>query len=913
MHPAHSIRAASATILAAFVLTLGAADLFAGDADPGPAHGADDPAAGGGVSPGGGASLTGPAARDSVLREYRVERIRDESPRVDGRPDDDVWEEASFTSGLVQREPSEGRPASGETRVALRYDDENLYLLARMRRDPADGLRRQMTRRDEPGTSARLYLHLDPERDRRTARVFGVTAAGVRLDYTLSSDENDEGDRDYTYDPVWDAEVRVDSAEWTVEARIPFSELRLSGEPRSAWGLQLQRVLPSRNEEDHWQLVPRTREGWISRFGRLTGIDAIDRSRTAEVRPYVATRGETLGDLSSGNPLRSNPSTQLRAGGDLTAGLGSGLTLDATINPDFGQVEADPARVNLSAYELFFQEHRPFFTEGSRYLHGDGPDYFYSRRIGAPPHGRARDRYVDAPSNTTIMGAGKLTGRVDGDLSVGGLAAVTQEERARATDSVGGEVRSVPVEPRTAYGVGRVEEQLPGGSSVGLSLTGVRRDIEPGGALAGDLPRSSVAGGGDWNLLFGDGRYQLRGFGGMSHVAGSSDAMLDLQRSSARYFQRQGADHVAVDSSRTSLTGWSAGLGLRKRSGQHWLWNVDAQASSPGFAINDLGRLRRTDDLSTGGALTYRETDPGPLFRSWRVELNTNSGWNFGGARRFTGISPRVRVEWPNFMRSNLFLFRQFGGTDDRLSRGGPPVAGTDAWGARLGWRTNPSSPDQLDGFLFYRTEELGGWSATMSGGASVRPSPDLRLEFSPRLTLSEDPRQYVTTLPGGPEATGGRRYVFARIDRTTLAGEARLDYAFDPDLSLEVYAQPFAASGDYHDFGELARPGAKRLRRYGEGDSRVVEREDGTLRVEQGGDRFTVPEPDFNLFSFRSTAVLRWQWRPGSTLYLAWQQDRSERRRIGTRIGAGGWLEPFDAAAGNHAVTAKMTYWLQL
>lgn len=900
-HPISRIGAKTATLLAALLAAFGAGGLDARE----PSGGAPAPTGSDAGSP-------VPTPGDTALRSYAIEPVEGTSPRVDGRLDDAAWTEASFTSGFVQQEPTEGRPASGETRVALRYDEENLYLMARMRLDSSDGIRRQTTRRDEAGTSARLYLHLDPELDRRTARVFGVTAAGVRLDYALSSDQNEAHDRDYTYDPVWDAEVRVDSTAWTVEARIPFSELRLSGRARSTWGLQLQRILPSRNEEDHWQLVPRTRDGWISRFGRLTGIRGIDRSRTAEFRPYVATRGELRGRLSSDNPLRSNPATRLRAGGDLTAGIGSGLTLDATVNPDFGQVEADPARVNLSAYELFFQEHRPFFTEGSQYLHGDGPDYFYSRRIGAPPHGRARARYVEAPGNTTILSAGKLTGRVDGDLSVGALAAVTQEERARATDSIGGEVRSVTVEPRTAYGVGRVEEQLAGGSSAGLTVTGVQRDMEPGSALAGDLPRTAVAGGGDWNLLFGDGRYQLRGFGGMSHVRGTDDAILDLQRSSVRYFQRQGADHVEVDSSRTSLTGWTAGLDLRKRSGEHWLWNVDAEASSPGFAINELGRLRRTDALSTGGGLTYRETDPGPLFRSWRVEMRTHHDWNFGGARQFSAVSPTASVEWPNFMRTSLFLFRQFGGTDERLTRGGPPVEGTDAWGGRLGWRTNPRSPNQLDGYLYYRREELGGWSGTVSGGASVRPSPDLRLELSPRLTLSEEPRQYVTTLPDGPEATGGRRYVFSRIDRTTLSGELRVDYAFSPDLSLELFAQPFAASGDYYEFGELARPGDRRLRRYGEGDSRIVGREDGTLRVEQGGKRFTVPEPDFNLFSFRSTAVLRWQWRPGSTVYLAWQQDRRERRGIGTAVGPQGWLEPFDAT-GNQAVTAKMTYWLQL
>ncbi|MFB6240047.1 MAG: DUF5916 domain-containing protein, partial [Gemmatimonadota bacterium] len=312
------------------------------------------------------------------------------------------------------------------------------------------------------------------------------------------------------------------------------------------------RTIPTRNEVDHWDLIPRTRDGWASRFGLLTGLSGIDRSRPVEARPYVATRGGLRPDGGAANPLRSNPSAGVRIGGELSAGLGSGLTLDATVNPDFGQVEADPARVNLSAYEVFFRENRPFFTEGRSYLTGGGPDYFYSRRIGAPPHGRASGRHVRAPDNTTILGAAKLTGAVAGDLSVGALGAVTAEEHAQVVDSAGGDVRSVRVEPRTAWGVGRIEEQLGGGSTLGLSMTGVRRDLSSGSPLDERLPRTSLAGGGDWNIRFGDGSYVLRGHAGMSRVSGSRDAILDLQRSSVRYFQRPGADHVRVVSCNTT-------------------------------------------------------------------------------------------------------------------------------------------------------------------------------------------------------------------------------------------------------------------------------------------------------------------------------------------------------------------------
>lgn len=848
-----------------------------------------------------------------VRRSFPATRMDGGEVEMDGRLDEEVWTDARFESDFIQLEPNEGEPATQRTEVAILYADEALYVGARMYRDDPEAIQAWVTRRDDAGSSARLVLSLDTFRDRRTAYSLAVNPAGVRIDYYHPEDRDDHRSRDYSWDPVWEAATHVHDEGWTAEMRIPFSQLRFNERDEQIWGIQVNRWIPSINEDAFWAHIPRTEEGWASQFGDLVGLEGVSSHRPIEVLPYLASSGALTEESVADDPFRSNPDVQGRLGANLKAGVGSNLTLDATVNPDFGQVEADPAVVNLSAFETFFDERRPFFTEGSQLLEGQGPSYFYSRRIGRSPQGSTDGDYVDRPDNTTILGAGKLTGRLPSGFSVGALAAVTDRETARTFDTATGQRDQVAIEPLTGYGVLRLQQEFgASASTAGLSMTGVRRDLSEGQGLGQLLAREAYSGGADWNLRFDDGAYELTGHAGLSHVSGDPDAILGLQRSSARYFQRPDADHVSLDSARTSLTGYTGSLGLRKRSGEHWLWDVGADVTSPGFEINDLGRLREADQIETEGEITYRETDPGPVFRSWDVQASLESGWNFDGDRTSTRGSLRTSVQWHNYMRSSLRISGRTEGMSDTRTRGGPLMATPAGWSVNLGTFSSFTSPTSFRINAEYGRDGLDGWRYSLSGGFSFRPTQGSEVSFNPRYSREEGARQYLTTLDDGREATFGRRYVFSRIERSTLSAEIRLDYAFTPDVSLELFAQPFVSSGRYHAPGELAAPATSRLRTYGTDGTTIEGPDDGAWTVTDGDRSFTIDKPDFNVLSFRSTAVLRWQWSPGSTFFLVWQQDRSGDDDRGQLVGPGELADVF-GSTGEHVLSAKISYWLPL
>jgi len=353
-------------------------------------------------------------------------RVADGAIRVDGRLDDAAWPDVPALTDFVQKEPVEGSPANDRMEVRFAYDNAALYVGARM--SSAAPIQAPMDRRDNGDQAEHFGVFLDTYLDRRTASAFGVTAAGVRLDEYFGSD-NDEGESDY--DPVWVARTSIDERGWTAELRIPFSQLRFTDRDPQVWGLNVKRWIPSRNEEVYWALVRRTEEGWASRFGDLHGISGIRPSRRIELLPYVASGSHVFGDPTPGNPFTDSVDVDGRLGLDAKVGIGSNLTLEATVNPDFGQVEADPAEVNLSAFETFFTERRPFFLEGINLLNNQDDNWFYTRRIGAAPAGRAPGDFVDYPATSTILGAAKLTGRLQSGTSIGMLGAVTGEEFAR--------------------------------------------------------------------------------------------------------------------------------------------------------------------------------------------------------------------------------------------------------------------------------------------------------------------------------------------------------------------------------------------------------------------------------------------------------------------------------------------------
>ncbi len=847
---------------------------------------------------------------DPPRPEARAVRVEGAAPTIDGRLDDPAWEAAPVLTGLVQKIPDEGESATEATEIRFLYDDRALYVAARMYSDDPAEIQAPVSRRDETFQSEQILIALDTFLDRRTAYGFGVTPSGVRLDRFHPRDSEHPSDR--SWDPVWEARAEVDAEGWTAEMKIPFSQLRFRGNDEHVWGVNVNRWIPKRNEDAFWVMVPESETGYASRFGNLVGIEGIEPRRGVELTPYVAGNLTRTAEPDPDDPFAEETDGTVRAGGDLKLGLGPNLTLDATINPDFGQVEADPAEVNLSAFETFFPERRPFFLEGAEVFDARGPDYFYSRRIGASPSGSTPGDFADVPSNTTILGAGKLTGRIGSGLSVGVLAAATSEERARTFDAESDRFGTIEVEPFTGYGVARLQQQFGASqSTAGVILTGVRRDLEEGHGLEALLPRQAMAGGADWNLRFRGGEYELSGDVGLSHVTGDSAAILGLQQSSARYYQRPDADHVDLDPTRTSLSGYSASLGIERNSGEHWLWEAFVNARSPGFEINDLGRLSQTDRIFGLGRLTFRETRPGSFYRDWSAHLTSENLWNFDGTKTFQALRFDGDLRFRNFWQASVTGWVDFRAQNDRLTRGGPLMGTGRAWTAIASLGNAFTAANRWQGRVHYGESETGEETIRLSGELSFRPGPRWRLSIQPQWLKTTDPRQYVDTVDGGGEDTFGRRYVFAFIDRTTISTQLRLEYTFRPDLTLEGYAEPFAASGRFYGFGELAAAGSRELRTYGEAPGTSIEEgPDGAYAVTDGDAAFALDQPDFNVRSLRSNLVLRWEWLPGSTLFLVWQQDRATSTERGNEVGVGDVWDTFDAP-GDNFFAVKATYWI--
>jgi hypothetical protein len=854
----------------------------------------------------------GPALAQSAdrvaTRVAEATSLEDRRIDVDGSLSDSAWSQARWMSGFTQKDPAEGAPASSKTEVAFLFDEDALYIAARMQSQSRDDIRASTSRRDNPGNSERILFSLDTYLDRRTAYSFGVTATGVRFEYYHPGDS--EFNRDYSFDPVWQAETRIDSTGWTAEMRIPFSQLRFNERPAQEWGLNINRYIPSHNEDVYWIMVPKNESGWSSRMGTLTGIQGVRPRRRIELVPYSAANTTMRGDRDLNNPFDDGYNLKTRFGGDLKMGLGPSLTLDATINPDFGQVEADPAEVNLSPVPTFFNERRPFFVEGGNLLRGNGPSYFYSRRVGEAPRGSASGDYVDRPPVATILGAAKITGRLKSGTSLGVLAAVTDREYARVFDTASQVVSRTQVAPRTGYAVLRAQQEFgASASTIGGSFTAVHRNMEEGSPLAALSTREAYTGGVDWNLRFDGGAYELGGSVGLSQVSGDSTVIAGLQRNQAHYFQRPDQEHVRFDPSRTSLTGYFGALRFARNSGKHWLYSISGSAESPAWEINDAGRLGASDDIDWTASLRYRENEPGKVFRSYSVALYGMAGWNFGGIRQYNGADLELGGTLNNFMNANLSVEVFPSALSDDRTRGGPLMRTATNWNVNGGVQSSFSSNTRWRVGAIYGRDDLNGYFYRMNGGVSFRPSGRWEISADPSLTWERNTRQYITQRSGGPSETFDTRYVFGSIRRTTLSTQFRLNYAVNPDLTFEVYAEPFAASGQYAQIGELSRPGTSDLRYYGIGGSTIRQQLDGSYVVTDGSDQFTLT-PNFNVMSFRSNMVLRWEWRPGSTLFLVWQQNRfgledpTERARMGD-------LWNTLSVEGDNYFAVKVSYWI--
>ena len=843
-------------------------------------------------------------------------RLVGRAPRIDGALDEPVWATATPIADFLEKVPVEGAEPKFKTEVRILYDNEALYVGARLFRPDPSNIPTPITRRDGTSNAEQLILSFDTYLDRRTAYSFGITSGGVRSDFYHGQDS--QTDRQFEYDPIWSAKAKVDEQGWTAELRIPFSQLRF-GAQNQAWGLEIERSIPDQNMDLYWVMIPRANDqsGWSSFFGRLTGIEQINSARGIELVPFTA------GDLTlRSNVDPKNPFDQkfvARAGADLKAGIGSNLTLDATVNPDFGQVEADPAEVNLSAFETVFEEKRPFFVEGNEILTGRAqsflgrPTYFYTRRIGASPHGDIGGDFIDLPRNTTILGAAKVTGRLPSRLSMGALASITAREYARGFDSATGLITRLPVEAPAQFGVLRLQQEVgTQQSTVGMVLTGVRRSLGAAGGLDTLLGKSAVTGGVDWRLRFEQGKYELTGWAGFSQFDGASRALDRLQRSSARYYQRPDADYLDYRPLRTGLSGYTASVRADKNAGKLTLWGIQVGVKSPGFELNDIGQQGRADAIDFNADLQLRDAKPNRTFRYFQVGHAVFGQWDFGGERQFLAVNQSWQLVFNNFWSVQLRGNYRTPAMSNALTRGGPYMATPSSGSVGVSLNGNPSAATTWSLSGSYLRDGLKGSAFTTSAGVRVRPAAQWEASLTPRYGRSTTARQYVATLPGGPIGTFGSRYLFAFIDQSTLSAQFRLNYAFTPNLTVQGYAEPFAASGRYYNFGELAQPRRSDLRTFGSAAGTSIGRVGaGRYQVVDGPASFTFARPDFNVLSFRSNLVVRWEFLPGSTLFVIWQQDRNNTLFAGDRVGLGS-LWDATTAPGDNFVAVKLSYWIK-
>ena len=869
-----------------------------------------------------------------VIRAHRaVQGIH-----LDGRLDEAAWSQAEPATEFTQLDPWEGEPASEHTEVYVVYDDEALYIGAVLHdRSPVST---RLGRRDGfLMDSDWLTISLDSYNDHRSGFKFEVNPSGVRGDEALSRGQDRRGDS--SWDPVWEVATQIHETGWSAEVRIPFSQLRFRNTEDQVWGIQISRDIARNREKQLFSFTPKEEAGGIARYGHLVGIRDLQESRGLELLPYVQTRAEVVDvafdeDAGFENPYRDGSDFFYGMGLDLKYGLSSNLTLNATLNPDFGQVEVDPAVVNLTAYETRFEEKRPFFVEGASIFSfggggggggfggmfggggggGGGTQLLYSRRIGGSPRGDVPDEavYDDAPDQTTILTAAKLTGRTAGGWSVGIMEAVTGEEMAPYITENRTRGEAV-VAPLSNFLVGRVRKDFRNGqTTVGGIATAVNRDLSDA-ALATELRSSAYAGGLDFFHEWGDRTWSLSGQLAGSRISGEAPVIEEAQTSSARYYQRPDADHLSLDPQATSMTGYSGEISFRKQAGLHWRGSAEAKMTSPGFEVNDLGYQRDADRREAEFRVEYQENRPGDVFRNWEISASPQASWNFDGDRVGTSLSLRSRFTLLNYWSLSPSYTRDFESFDDRLTWGGPLARKPAEDRYSFNISSDFSKPYSGMIFLTHQRDEAGGERTSIRGRIGVRPSSTFDLSFGPNITFNRSAAQYVASREDPLAShTFGRRYLFGELEQTTLSLETRLNITFTPDLTLELFAQPFIANGEYGTVKELRQPGTFAFNRYGIDQGTVDVDPDGDLSIDPDGDgpaeAFFLGNPNFNRVSLRGTGVIRWEWRPGSTLFLVWQQSRSDYYKNGD-LDFGRDAEAMWGARADNIFMIKATYWI--
>jgi len=844
-------------------------------------------------------------------RTYTTQKIESSAPHIDGKLDDPCWQQGQWAGDFVQFMPNEGAPGSQKTWMKMLYDDKNLYVAFRAYDSEPGKIDRRPGRRDEQRGDV-IGFCVDSYFDHLTGFEFDLTASGAKVDLVLMNNFR----WDTNWDAVWDGRVASIDSGWTAEFRIPFSQLRYQQKEEQIWGLHAWRWINRNEEEDQFSLIPRNGPGHIHDMGFLRGLQNLPKSRQIEFLLY------TVGQLNVNQGNDASTSLHQRrwlgnAGLDGKIGLSSNFTVDYTINPDFGQVEADPSVLNLSVFEVFYDEKRPFFLEGrTLFDFGVGDEMlFYSRRIGHPPSYHPElgpGVKVDMPSNTSILGAVKLTGKSRSGLSLGLIENVTQKETAELVSPQG--CSRVTVEPPANYLVARIKQEMNNSNTIaGAIFTMTDRQI--GQSALTFIPDAAYSGGFDFAQYFDQKKYDLgvKWFGSLVH--GSESAMLRLQTAPARYYQRPDAGHLSLDSSLTFLSGQGGEIHLGKSSYGHWRYSADLSWKSPGLEFNDLGYLRSSDEIEGETELTYIVNEPSGIFHTYAFQGSVARHWDYDRKGLYTEVSLAADMSFRNRWRTSLGLYRSGEIRDTRLLRGGPSLYLPGYWGGYGSFSTDAARPLVLQTSLHHHVYD-DEQSALSEGIANLSYKFNEALQFSTSLDLIREKvmLQYIST----EEVAGAPRYLLGLLDRQTANVIFRIDCALSPNLTLQYYGSPYGSLGSYSRIRVVSDPAAhqpdKSTRLYTEKEL-LRDPVSKTIAIDEDGDGrmdYSLADPDFNFREFRSNLVLRWEVRPGSALYLVWSHARSSYENVRSVD----WSDNIGKlwnTGGGHIFLAKFSYWFAM
>jgi hypothetical protein len=825
------------------------------------------------VAPGSGASAPLTIATASRTAQAVV---------LDGREDDEVWKTAMVIDGFRTFTPVQNGEPRFRTVAKVAYDEKNLYVFTRMYDPHPDSIVNLMSRRDARTSSDWIKVMLDPYHDRRSGFEFAVNPGGVKRDYAII----DDGMEDQSWDAVWDVGTRIDSLGWVAEFRIPLNQLRYANATDHTFGIMIWRDVARHNERYSWPNYDRSSSGLSSKFGDVTGINGIASPRRLEFSPYSVAQSANVPKTGTAGGYEHKSNS--RFGADLKYGLTSNLTLDATINPDFGQVEADPSEVNLSGFESFFSERRPFFLEGQG-VFSTSVNLLYSRRIGRGPQLGGMYYDVNNVNNSTILGAAKLTGRLSNGVNVGILNAVTQREIGALTTSGLGQT----IEPQTNYFAGRASKDFKAGaSSVGTMFTAVNRQTDQ--FTENFLRKDAYAGLVDFRHQFLKRNYQISGYFAGSRVSGTAAAITSTQMTLGHNYQRPDDDR-SVDPNATSLDGYATGIFFNKRAGGRTIGNIGVDMFSPGFEINDLGFQSKVASKSQWSWLQYQWKTPRKLYRQGNVNFNQWANWSWDNIRTELGGNVNTHWELTNgmWLRTGVSINGLDSYCDDCL-RGGPVVRSDpspNGW-----WEINGDPRPRFVPNIF------GHWQRGSGGrGSNLGISPSLNYRFGSALNGSVsynyyrgvNPRQFNGIF--GEIGNDTTHYTVARLEQTQKSVTMRMAYTMTPTLSLEMFGSPFASNGNYTNWLEVNDPRADRW--------------SGRYRpYAQGGDPGA-----FDFKQYRSNTVLRWEYRPGSTVYVVWAQERTQGVGGTAARTAPKGLGELRKAHPNNVFLIKGSYWFSM